>query len=404
MNIMAQEYIEVTSNLTVRRGIYQVILNYNIGGIRKQKWKTLKIKAIAGNKTLAKKKQKEITEMFEKEINTPKETTQSKGSNILFGEYLKEWLNRNKTTVEYTTYSSYKSKIDFTSNYFNNLKITLESLTKADIKTFYNYLVETKKIKIQTVKRYHANIHKALNDAIELDLIKTNPADNIKLDKTEQYIASYYNQKELENLFEIAKGNLIELHILLASYYGLRREEVCALKFSAIDFFNHTITISHTVTQCNVNGVYTIVKKDRTKNRSSYRTLPLIPQIEQLLLIEKEKQEENKKFFGNSYKNKEGYILVDVEGKLILPDRVTKTFRNLLKDNNLKKIRFHDLRHSCASLLLANGVNMKEIQAWLGHSNWNTTANIYSHLESNTKQNSANVIANAFSSQNEESA
>ena len=70
-----------------------------------------------------------------------------------------------------------------------------------------------------------------------------------------------------------------------------------------------------------------------------------------------------------------GYILVDEEGKLILPDRVTKTFRNLLKDNGLKKIRFHDLRHSCASLLLANGVNMKEIQAYLGHSNWNTTAN-----------------------------
>ena len=82
---------------------------------------------------------------------------------------------------------------------------------------------------------------------------------------------------------------------------------------------------------------------------------------------------------------------------MILPDRVTKTFRNLLKDNGLKKIRFHDLRHSCAILLLANGVNMKEIQAYLGHSNWNTTANTYSHLESSTKEKSVNVIANVLS-------
>lgn len=123
----------------------------------------------------------------------------------------------------------------------------------------------------------------------------------------------------------------------------------------------------------------------------------MIPEIEKLLLEKKHQQEEDKKLFGNSYKNKEDYILVDAEGKLILPDRVTKTFRNLLKDNGLKKIRFHDLRHSCASLLLANGVNMKEIQVYLGHSNWNTTANTYSHLESNTKQNSVNVIANALS-------
>ena len=90
-------------------------------------------------------------------------------------------------------------------------------------------------------------------------------------------------------------------------------------------------------------------------------------------------------------------ILVDEEGKIILPDRVTKTFRKLIKNNNLKKIRFHDLRHSCASLLLANGINMKEIQAYLGHSNYSCTANLYSHLESSTKEKSVNVIASVLS-------
>ncbi|MBR2588659.1 MAG: site-specific integrase [Bacilli bacterium] len=168
------------------------------------------------------------------------------------------------------------------------------------------------------------------------------------------------------------------------------------LRHSAIDYVNHTITISHTATHCNVDGKYKLVTKNRTKNQSSYRSLPLLPEIEDLLLAEKEKQERNKKIFGNAYMNKGDYILVDMEGNLILPDRVSKTFRKLIESNGLKKIRFHDLRHSCASLLLANGVNMKEIQQWLGHSNWSCTANIYSHLESNTKQNSANIISNAL--------
>lgn len=200
----------------------------------------------------------------------------------------------------------------------------------------------------------------------------------------------------LEKLFEVSKGSAIELHILIASYYGFRRSETCALKWSAIDFVNHTITVSHTVTQCNVDGKYQLVQKDRTKNKSSYRTLPLIPKIEQELLALKIKQENQKKIFGNCYKNKDGYILVDDEGKIILPDRVTRTLDKLLKKNNLKKIRFHDLRHSCASLLLANNISMKEIQQWLGHSNFSTTANIYSHLDSKSKLNSANVISNVF--------
>ena len=392
------KHIDVTSNLVVKRGIFQVALNYyDLNNKRVQKWKSLGLKDIPGNKTQAKKLQKEVEREFEEELNTPKETVQSKGSNILFGEYMKTWLNNIKSSVEPTTYASYKNKVETISEYFNNLGITLSALKKADIKEFYQHLVAERDIKPQTVKRYHANIHKALNEAVELELLQVNPADKMKMDKSEQFISSFYNQKELEELFEVAKGSIIELHILLASYYGLRRQEVCGLKWYAIDFENHNITIRHTVTHCNVDGRYALVKKNRTKNTSSYRTLPLIPELEKLLLKRKYQQEQDKAKFGNTYQNKDGYILVDEEGALILPDRVTKTFRNLLKDNNLKKIRFHDLRHSCASLLLANGVNMKEIQAYLGHSNWNTTANTYSHLESSTKEKSVNVIASVLS-------
>ena len=83
-------------------------------------------------------------------------------------------------------------------------------------------------------------------------------------------------------------------------------------------------------------------------------------------------------------------------GNLINPDYITDAFPRFLEKNNLRRIRFHDLRHSCASLLLANGVAMKQIQEWLGHSDFSTTANIYAHLDFNSKLASADAMVNGL--------
>ena len=91
------------------------------------------------------------------------------------------------------------------------------------------------------------------------------------------------------------------------------------------------------------------------------------------------------------------YIFVDSIGKIFRPEYITDHFSLLLKKKNLRHIRFHDLRHSCANLLLAKNIPMKAIQEWLGHSTYSTTANLYTHLESNTKNVSASVLANAIS-------
>ena len=169
MNTNTQNYINVTSNLVVSKsGIFQVVLNYYINNKRKQKWRSLGIKDVPGNKNLAKKKQKEIERQFEDKLNTPAETVESKGSDILFGEYMREWLENTKPTIEPTTYSSYKSKVETIANYFNQKDMTLSNIKKSDIKIFYQHLITTKGIKIETVKRYHANIHKALNEAVDL--------------------------------------------------------------------------------------------------------------------------------------------------------------------------------------------------------------------------------------------
>lgn len=87
---------------------------------------------------------------------------------------------------------------------------------------------------------------------------------------------------------------------------------------------------------------------------------------------------------------------MNTDGSILKPDYVSHKFNQILKNNNLKSIRFHDLRHSCASLLLSNKVSMKNIQIWLGHSSYNTTANIYTHVDTESKQKSALVIGNSL--------
>ncbi len=147
----------------------------------------------------------------------------------------------------------------------------------------------------------------------------------------------------------------------------------------------------------------TIFTEDKLKTKSSFRTLPLIPCVRELLFAAKERQSEYKALFKGSYcKDYEDYICVDQMGKLFHPNYITDHFKLLLVQNGLRKIRFHDLRHSCASLLLAQGISMKQIQDWLGHSTFNTTADIYSHLDFSSKQNSANAISAALNPLQEE--
>ena len=155
----------------------------------------------------------------------------------------------------------------------------------------------------------------------------------------------------------------------------------------------HIIRRKHTVTQVNVDGKNITVQKDRTKTKSSYRTLPLVPPFEELLRRLKREQLVNQKVCGAAYcKEYLDYIYVNAMGELVKPNFITQHFEIVLKNHGLKKIRFHDLRHSCASLLYANGVSLKEIQEWLGHSDIGTTSNIYTHLDYSSKVSSANAI------------
>ena len=148
-----------------------------------------------------------------------------------------------------------------------------------------------------------------------------------------------------------------------------------------------------------LDGKSKIIQKDRTKTKSSYRSLPLVPPFEELLHRLKAQQELNQKLCGRSYcKKYTGYIYVHEIGELVKPGYLTQHFPLILQKNGMRKIRFHDLRYSCASLLYANGVSLKEIQEWLGHSDISTTSNIYTHLNFTSKVASANAILGVYPS------
>ena len=351
----------------------------------------------------AQAKAEEIRQEFENELNsTQKRKNNSVKTNILFLDYLNEWLKIVKKTIEPSTYNSYEQIVnDRITKYFTKNKIKLVDIQAIDIQEYYNTLFNDG-LSANTVIHHHALIRKALDYAYKMDIIPNNPADKVQRPKNEQYIGSFYNENELNELFEKSEDDPLNLMIRVASYYGLRRSEVLGLKWDAFDFDTKTITIKHTVTIGKIDGKRQVYSKDRTKNKSSYRTLPLIDDIADRLLELKEQQEYFKKAFGKSYYKKDkDYVFVKPDGKLVRPDYVTEHFKILLNKLQLRHIRFHDLRHSCASLLLAKGIPMKAIQEWLGHSNFSTTANIYAHLDSNSKQLSAQVITSAFETKKE---
>ncbi len=390
----------VAGHLREKRGIYYMILSYtNENGERVTPTKSTGL-PVKGNK----KRAEAMLNDWRKSEDLALKKRKANGSlnkldpdqEILFTKFMLDWLEMMKNSVEVTTYASYAQAIKSKINPYFDARfptLTLSQITPKHIQDYYTWEMTENDVSANTVIHRHANIRKALQYAFKTGLIDINPADRIERPKKVKYVGSTYNDQELAQLFAITKGDLIELPVMLAAFYGLRRSEVLGLKWDAIDFEKKTITIKHTVTQTTLDGKSVIIEKDRTKTKSSYRTLPLVKPFEDALLRKKAEQAENRRLCGKCYdKSHLDYINVNEMGKLITPGFLTQHFPLVLERNGMKKIRFHDLRHSCASLLYSNGVALKDIQEWLGHSDISTTSNIYTHLDYSSKVASANAI------------
>lgn len=381
----------VAGHLAVKSGKYYAVLNYkNAKGERKTKWISLGLPE-KGNKRKAEAELAKIRAEFE----IPEEVGDL-SSDMLFADYLLEWLEIAKGRLAIATYSSYTSIIkNPLEPYFRKKKLTLRELEARHLQMFYSEML--KKVKSNTVIHYHAVIHSALKYAVKTDMLVQNVADKVDRPKKNDFQPVFLSADEMQKMFEALRGTKLELPVLVAAFYGFRRGEVMGLKWDAIDFERGTISIKRTITTVMEDGVYREVEQQSAKTKSSLRTLPLVGSFREIFMQVKQAQELNKKICGNCYNYEyDGFVFVDEMGYRMRLDYLTSEFPKFLKRHGLKRMRFHDLRHSCASLLLANGVPLKHIQEWLGHSDFTTTANIYAHLDYSSKISSAQAMENGL--------
>ena len=377
----------VAGHLTLKNGRYYAVLNYrNAGGQRKTKWISLGLPE-KGNKRKAEAELARLRAEFE----PPKEVGDL-SSDMLFADYLLEWLEIAKGRLAVATYSSYAAMIKKpVGPYFRQRNLTLRELEARHLQMFYSEML--RKVKPNTVIHYHAIIHSALKYAVKTDMLVQNVADKVDRPKKNSFQPVFLSAEEMQKMFEALRGTKLELPVLVAAFYGFRRGEVLGLKWDAIDFERGTISVIRTVTTITLDGKQTEIEQQSAKTKSSLRTLPLIGSFREYFLQVKEAQELNKQVCGNCYNHKyDGFVFVDELGERMRANYLTSAFPKFLESHGLRRMRFHDLRHSCASLLLANGVPLKHIQEWLGHSDFTTTANIYAHLDYKSKITSAQAM------------
>lgn len=368
----------MTGSLQEKNGKYYIVLSMKLNG----KWKTKWVKTgleVKGNKRKA-------IEMLNEYLHDASEADFLGTKNMLFSTYMLTWLDTIKNSIKENTHYAYSKVIENDiCPYFNEKDIKIGELNNLHLQEYYNHLA--KRMTASSILKRHANIHKALDYAVMSGLLEKNPSDYVVLPKRKKFVGKYFDQKQLNKLFDVSKNYPIESVVKLTGYYGFRRSEVLGLRWTDINFNDNTIIVQNTV----VSIAGKSLEKETTKTKSSCRTLPLDSTMKKYLKELKLQQLQNRMFYGNVYIEND-FVCKWENGEPFKPDYVTHTFKRILEENKFPIIRFHDLRHSSASMLLKLGFTLKEIQEWLGHSDISTTSNCYSHLQYEAKISMANKI------------
>lgn len=382
-----------TASLQEKNGKYHIVLSTKETGVRKQKWIATGLD-VKNNKKQAEKMMRDI--LAEVEANGGVFAEPKMKNDVLFAQYLQNWFDERKEELQTTTRDGYEHMLEkHVKPFFLNNKTTLSCLSAEELEQYYQLKVE-EGLGNNTILKHHTLISTALKDAMLNKLVKENVAQRAKRPKKKKFTAGFYNTDELNELFAAIKGDKLEVVILLTVYYGLRRSEVLGMRWSNIDFINNRIPVKHKVVRTkNKEGKLAISKEEGTKTDSSERTMPLHKDLAEYLKELRKTQIENEQKYKERYNQKDkDYVCVDKYGKIFNPDEVTHHFARIIRKHGLREIRFHDLRHSCATLLLHIGYDLKFVQDWLGHANIQTTANIYSHVNMSKKNEMIDKVGN----------
>ncbi len=379
----------MTGSLAVKNGKFYAVLNTYENGKRKQKWICTDLPE-KGNKRKAEQFLREKISEYERMEGIAHTDT-------LFSDYVRLWLQQIARTVDEVTLQGYETTArTHVLPYFDELKTPL---AKVDHKLLQQY-IDTKHqsgrldgkggLSPRSLRQHKNILSQTLDMAVKSKLLPSNPCQFVSLPPMERYESKFYTESQVRELFKALEGDPLLPIVKITALYGLRRSELLGLQWDSIDFERKTLMIRHTVAK-----VTKVVAKDKTKNASSRRTFPLTDEALEIFQAAKCQEQQNRLAFGREYQENP-YVFKWPDGHTYDPDYISHRFNDLLKKHNLPHIRFHELRHSCASLLIAMGFTPKDIQEWLGHSDIQTTANIYSHLDVGRKSTIANSLTNVL--------
>lgn len=385
-----------------KKGRLYAVMQVKKDGTTKPVWRALGLPEGA-NKTKVNKAFREVVAQYEQEFWEEQERGGRPPADIPVYDYLVSYLKRVEPELQKNTIVSYRSMTNGKiRRYFQRRpQLTVGNLKPQDIQDFYQSLFADGVV-ANTVIHYHALLRRAFQQAFKEERIDANPFDRVGRPKKNKFHGENYTQEELLTLLHLARGDVIYPAILLAGAMGLRRSEALGVRWSRIDWEKRTVLLDTKIVEYRENGKKKVEPVEEMKNKSSRRTLPLPDPVVEMLQVQKEHREVYRKMFQGSYNAQYlDYVCVNQLGELLRPSYVTDHFRELLEKYGLRHIRFHDLRHTFASLLINQDVPLINVSNFLGHSDLSTTANIYAHLDKASKQASAAVISDILQGQNQ---
>ncbi len=329
-----------------------------------------------------------------------KKTVSSIDQNVSLSEYTDHVLEKKKREVSDTTYAAYYYRSRRINQGFGNIK--LRDINEIMVEKFLDDLFEIHNVQPRTVKDIKVLMGSIFEQAVKDGIIAYNPVKEVVINKNladkhakdRKTDDEFFSFEEAQLFLSKAKDHELYELFYLTLFFGLRREEVLGLRWTAVDLKAKTMRINHTVTK----GT-SIKRTNTTKTASSSREYPLTDEQVEMFRQLKRKENANRRLFGNGYFDSD-YIFKHIDGTLYYPDYPTKAFGKLIKNSPElpQNITFHGLRSSCVSILVHQGMDVKSIQKWVGHADIDTTLRIYAKVkDKEAKQEISDTMNNIIS-------
>ncbi len=314
------------------------------------------------------------------------ENTYVKPTKRTLAEFMKEWLQSKSLKLRKHTLEVYTGHVN--KHIVPRLgRFELIKITTAQVEKFYIDLAKEANLSPRTILDIHKIMKSAFEAAVKRKYVSANPVKDAETPKVEKKEMTVWDIQEVNKFLKIAREHRLYPAFLLALTTGMRQSEILGLRWKDIDFENETLSVRQPLSH---DGKELTVQ---TKTRTSTRTISLDKRV--LDVLQKHKHMVKKEMLANRpvYKNNDLVICTGV-GTPVLPRNVLRTFYSLVKKADVPKIRFHDLRHTVATLMLKGEINPKVVKEILGHSDVRITLDIYSHVLPSIHKETAQKFGN----------